>query len=166
MIIKVLSFPSGVLKAFNYKPRSFKFYIASKTSSFPLILFSPFSALKSGVTNHLTRSSLFFTTQVIWLPVCSYTYSIIAGFTETSPNSDYLSVNLKVDYPLFIMDPTFIRIRETGYTPHFGNLLTTPVIYNTLKNSAGFLPPPLSKMCSSIFLTLQNILWRLSVRHS
>lgn len=39
-----------VVNSFDYKPGSYKFYIASKTSSFPLIPFPLFLALKSGVT--------------------------------------------------------------------------------------------------------------------
>lgn len=119
MIIKVLSFPTGVSHTFDYKLGSSKFYIALKPHPF---LSSSFSicSLEKWCHNHLTISYLFFTTWVIWFPMYFSSYGIIAQFTDIFPSSKCILMNLRVDYPLFIMGPKFSRIREIRMCVAYG----------------------------------------------
>lgn len=119
----ILSIPTGVLHLFDCKPGSSKFYIALKSSSFSFIFFLLFAALKSGIT--ITSPDHIYFSQ----PESFGSLGIlIPRSTEISPNAYCVSMNLKLDYPLFIMGPNLAGLERLGCMLHTGNPPTTPII--------------------------------------
>lgn len=162
MIIKVLSFPSGVLIAFDYKPRSSKFYIASKTSSFPLILFSPFQPWK--VVSRITSQDLiYFSKPAGHFVACVFLYLQHYCWIHKLPQLRLSLSESQGWLPIIYHGSCILSGVKKWGIPHFGNLLTTQQSIICLKTQQDFCPLLLPKMCSSIFLTQLNTLWRLSI---
>lgn len=108
MIIKALSIPTGVLHSFDHKPGSSKFYIALKSSSFSFISFLLFAALKSGVTI-TSQDHIYFSQPGSF---GSLRILIPMALLDSQKFPPTPTMNLRVDYPLFIVGFIFSRVRE------------------------------------------------------